>query len=75
MMLEMFLKCPKINIHLTPANLKLLLDVIEIMKTTTVEVRDSIGAGNVPEMLQNKYTLYTCQASNQWHNEMNRITL
>ena len=47
--LEMFLKCPKINIHLTPANLKLLLDVIEIMKTTTVEVRGSIDAGNVPE--------------------------
>ena len=37
--LEMFMKCVKVNIHLTPANMKLLLDVIEIMKTTSVEVR------------------------------------
>ena len=36
--LQMFIKCPKINIHLTPVNLKLLLDVVEILKNTSVQV-------------------------------------
>ena len=36
--LQMLVKCPKINIHLTPVSLKLVLDVMEIMKTTSVKV-------------------------------------
>ena len=36
--LQMLVKCPKINIHLTPVSLKLVLDVVEIMKTTSVKV-------------------------------------